>query len=87
MAVWITQIAATDPYSGLMKVYPGPEVEASSAEEAMSFLRRENKEYCRVIGKMIDCRIDERGLRQVKVEPIAQPYTPYTMLFYNLNAN
>jgi hypothetical protein len=51
--IWLTEIQAVDPETGVLCKWSGPRVEADTKHEAYNYLQTNGLGYCRVLGKLI----------------------------------
>lgn len=49
-----TYIKAIDPKDNTLKEWAGPDIEASSKEEANRYLQENGLGYCKVVGRRVD---------------------------------
>jgi hypothetical protein len=56
MKLWVTEIMATDPKTGELKKWCGPEVPGINLQTAEEYCQSNGLGYCKVIGELI-CEI------------------------------
>jgi hypothetical protein len=53
MRMWVTEIQAIDPATGIMKKWFGPNVPGISHDDAVRFCQQNELGYCSVLGELV----------------------------------
>lgn len=53
MRLWLTEIKAICPETGMLQVYSGPPVPGINKEDAQAYCNLNGLGYCKVIGELI----------------------------------
>lgn len=51
--IWLTEIQAVDPMTGILCKWSGPRIKADTKLEAKDYLQKNGLGYCRVLGRLI----------------------------------